>query len=106
MGHRRFPRARPAAPARTCDQAKLLTTQPHNQLLAGKKSPGSAGWFMWGSDDSGIKPGQQQLYAAAQLAGMDVQQWESVGTSHDWLTPERSLATAMPWVASRSNLTD
>ena len=88
------------------DQAKLLTTQPLNQLKSGMKFPHTAGWFMWGSEDSGIKPGQQQLYQAAKDAGMDVQEWESVGTSHDWVTPERSLAYAMPWIASRTNLTE
>lgn len=87
------------------DKAKLLTSQPLNQLTSGQKFPHTAGYFTWGSEDSGIKPGQQQLYQAAKAAGMDVQQWESVGTSHDWLTPERSLIQVLPWVATRTNLT-
>ena len=87
------------------DTARLLTTQPLAILTSGKKFPHSAGWFMWGSEDSGTKPGQLQLFPAAQAAGMDVQQWESVGTSHDWVTADSSLRHAMPWIAARTNLT-
>ena len=87
------------------DRAKLLTTQPLTVLSSGKKFPDSAGWFMWGSDDSSTKPGQLQLFPAAQAAGMDVRQWESVGTSHDWVTADNSLRHALPWIATRTNLT-
>lgn len=87
------------------DQAKLLTTQPLAQLTSGKKFPNTAGWFMWGSEDSGIKPGQKELFMAAQAAGIDVQQWESVGTSHDWITADLGLRQALPWIVAKTGLT-
>lgn len=87
------------------DTAKLSTTQPLAQLTSGKRFPNTSGWFMWGSEDSGTKPGQQQLFAAAQAAGLTVQQWESVGTSHDWVTADLALRQALPWILEKTKLT-
>lgn len=86
------------------DEAKFKAINPAD-LLASKKYPNSAGWFIWGDGDPENKPEQLQLYNAAKAAGMDVQQWESAGTGHDWGTVTNGLAHVMPWMATKMNLT-
>lgn len=86
------------------DESKFKAINPAD-LLAANKYPDSAGWFIWGDADPENKPEQLQLYAAAKAAGMDVQQWESAGTGHDWGTVTAGLAHVMPWMAAKMNLT-
>ena len=86
------------------DESKFKAINPAD-LMASKKYPDSAGWFIWGEADPENKPEQLQLYAAAKAAGMDVQQWEAPGTGHDWGTVTAGLAHVMPWMATRMNLT-
>jgi S-formylglutathione hydrolase FrmB len=86
------------------DESKFKAINPAD-LLAAKKYPDSAGWFIWGDGDPENKPEQLQLYNAAKAAGMDVYQWESTGTGHDWGTVTNGLAHVMPWMATQMNLT-
>jgi S-formylglutathione hydrolase FrmB len=86
------------------DESKFTAINPAD-LMAKNKYPHSAGWFIWGEGDPENKPEQLKLYAAAQAAGMDVQQWEAPGTGHDWGTVTAGLAHVMPWMATRMNLT-
>jgi S-formylglutathione hydrolase FrmB len=86
------------------DESKFTAINPAD-LLASKKYPDSAGWFIWGDGDPENKPEQLKLYGLAKAAGMDVQQWESVGTGHDWGTVTAGLAQVMPWMAIQMNLT-
>ncbi|MET0864204.1 MAG: esterase, partial [Nakamurella sp.] len=86
-------------------ESKFTAINPAD-LLASKKYPDSAGWFIWGDGDPENKPEQLKLYGLAQAAGMKVQQWESVGTGHDWGTVTAGLAHVMPWMATQMNLTN
>ncbi len=86
------------------NNAAFVAVNPMD-LMAKNKYPASSGWFVVGSDDAEQKPEQQQLYQAAQQAGMDVQYWESPGTGHDWNTAVAGLQHTLPWIAQKGNLT-
>ena len=86
------------------DTSKFTAINPAD-LLANKTYPKSAGWFLWGAADPDIKTAQQQLFTAAQAAGMTAQQWEVPGTGHDWNTVTNGLHHALPWIAAQTNLT-
>jgi S-formylglutathione hydrolase FrmB len=86
------------------DQSKFTAINPAD-LLASKTYPTSAGWFIWGAADPETKTAQQQLAAAAQAAGMTIQQWEAPATGHDWDTVVAGLTHAMHWIATQTNLT-
>lgn len=86
------------------DEAKFRAINPLD-ILATKKFPDSAGWFIVGSDDGVMMPGVKKLYAAAQAAGMDVQYWEAPGLGHDWGVPVAGLTHVMPWLGQRVGIT-
>lgn len=86
------------------DEAAFKAINPMD-IMASKKFPNSAGWFIVGADDSQYGPQQQQVYQAAQAAGMNVQFWESPGTAHDWGTAVAGLSHVMPWMAQQMHLT-
>ena len=86
------------------DTTKFTAINPAD-LLASRTYPTSAGWFLWGAADPDTKTGQQQLFAAAQTAGMTVQQWEVPGTGHDWDTVIGALTHTIAWIATKTNLT-
>jgi S-formylglutathione hydrolase FrmB len=87
------------------DPAKFTAINPAD-LLASRSYPTSAGWFLWGATDPDTKTGQQQLFAAAQKAGMTVQQWEVPVTGHDWDTATAALTHTIPWIATQTGLTN
>jgi len=87
------------------DETKFTAINPAD-LLASKSYPTSAGWFLWGAADTDTKTGQQRLFAAAQKAGMTVQQWEVPGTGHDWDAATGALTHTLPWIATQTNLTN
>lgn len=61
---------------------------------------------VFGKVDTYLANGEQlHVYAAAKAAGMEVQQWESPGTGHDWDTATAGVAHTLPWLAGRMNLT-
>jgi S-formylglutathione hydrolase FrmB len=86
------------------DESRFKAVNPAD-LLANKTYPTSAGWFLWGAADPDTKTGQQQLFTAAQAAGMTAQQWEVPGTGHDWDTVTNGLRHVLPWIATQTNLT-
>ena len=86
------------------DETKFTAINPAD-LLTSKSYPTSAGWFLWGATDTDTKTGQQQLFTAAQKAGMTVQQWEVPLTGHDWDTATGALTHTLPWIATQTNLT-
>lgn len=84
------------------DEAKFRAVNPVD-LLATNKYPGSAGWFIWGSTESDVDV--KRLIPLATAAGMQIQQYESEGNGHDWATVVAGLTQAMPWMATKMNLT-
>lgn len=86
------------------DNAAFVKVNPMD-LMAAKKYPNSSGIFVVGSEDSEYKPQAQQVYQAAQQAGMNVQYWESPGTGHDWGTAVAGVEHSMPWIAQKTGLT-
>lgn len=86
------------------DEAKFKAINPID-IMATKKFPNTAGWFIAGSDDLPYQLEQQKIYQAAKANGMDVTYWEVPGGTHDWITPISGLEHVMPWLGQRMNLT-
>ncbi len=84
------------------DEAKFKAVNPVD-LLAKNKYPNSSGWFIWGSTESDVEV--KRLIPLAKAAGMQIEQYESQGTGHDWATVVAGLTQAMPWIANKTNLT-
>ncbi len=73
-------------------------------LMQTKKFPGTAGIFTVGADDTTYRPQQEQIYAVAKSAGMNVQfQLEPDG--HTWAAWKPALANNLGWLGSRMNIT-
>lgn len=86
------------------DTARFRAINPADQLGT-RKYPNSAGWFIWGERDPDTGAALAGLSAAAGAAGMSVTTWTAPGSGHDWNTVTTGLAHAMPWLATRMNLT-
>lgn len=86
------------------DAAKYKAVNPMD-LMAAKKYPDTAGWFVAGSEDPIFGPVQPQLFAAAQKAGMNVQLYTNPGTGHAWDTVTGGLAHVLPWLYGRLGIT-
>jgi S-formylglutathione hydrolase FrmB len=86
------------------DEAKFKAINPID-LMASAKFPANSGWFIVGSQDTGDKSQQQQVFTAAQAAGMDVQLFEVPGSGHDWNTCVAGLTHVMPWMGHQMNIT-
>ncbi len=85
------------------DGSKFTAINPMD-IMATKKFPTIAGWFVVGSQDTAVDSDLQRVKSAAQSAGMNVQYWRSVGSSHDWNTAVAGLAHVMAWMGHRMNL--
>ncbi len=86
------------------DESKFVAVNPAD-LLKTRQFPDSAGWFIWGENDTEAKTALQDLAGLAQGAGMTVRTWEAPGTAHDWGTAVLGLSQIMPWLATRTGLT-
>lgn len=86
------------------DEAKFKAINPMD-IMATKKFPNSAGWFVAGSEDPDFVASANKTYEAAKAAGMDVQLWIFPGGGHDWTTPVAALDHTLPWLGQRLNLT-
>jgi len=86
------------------DGSKFTAINPMD-IMATKKFPTIAGWFVVGSEDTAVDTDLQRVRSAAQSAGMNVHYWKSVGSSHDWNTAVAGLAHVMPWMGHRMNMT-
>ncbi len=86
------------------DEAKFKAINPLD-LMAAKRYPNTAGWFIIGAEDGIEGPTFPKLFAAAQAAGMDVQYWEVPGLGHDWAVPVAGLTHVMPWLGARMGIT-
>jgi S-formylglutathione hydrolase FrmB len=86
------------------DAAKFTAINPLD-IMAGKKFPDTAGWFVVGSEDADYKAALMKVYQGAQHAGMDVQFWEAPDGGHDWGTPIAAMTHVMDWLGQRMNIT-
>ncbi|MBF6435867.1 esterase [Nocardia cyriacigeorgica] len=84
------------------DTAAYTRANPQD-LLAGRRYPGSAGIFVVGSDDNYTLRGSRQAYQDARDAGMAVGYLELPG-GHDWRVWSTGLARELPWLAQRVGL--
>jgi enterochelin esterase-like enzyme len=67
--------------------------------------PDTQAVFCVGEDDSGYRPGVEQVEAAATAAGIDARLSISPGSSHDWGTVKWCVADALPTLGQRQGLT-
>ncbi|MCJ0901995.1 esterase family protein [Rhodococcus sp. ARC_M6] len=72
-------------------------------ILAGRKFPDSGGIVVVGSDDNEFKPGQQKIYDAAKVAGMDVKYLELPG-GHSFVVWSAALQKELTWLSQRMGL--
>lgn len=84
------------------DEAAFDAIDPMS-LLKAKKYPGSGGAFVVGADDNEYKSGQEQMYDAAEAAGMDVRYSELPG-GHSFAVWSAGLAQQLPWLMQRVGL--
>jgi len=87
------------------NESAFAAINPMN-IMASKKFPNTAGWFLIGGRDLESRmQQQQQVYLAAKAAGMRVFFWQNPGSSHEWGTAVAGLAHVVPWLAGRLNIT-
>ncbi|MGY3554323.1 alpha/beta hydrolase [Williamsia sp. R60] len=84
------------------DAAKFTAVNPMD-LMKSKKYPQVAGAFVVGKDDAEYRPGLQQVYQAAQAAGMDVH-FNVVPGGHSFAVWSAGLKLEMPWLGKRLGL--
>lgn len=86
------------------DQAAFAAINPID-VMARKKFPNSAGWFIVGGEDSDFEAQQRTVYQAARRPAWTSSSEESPVTGHDWATAAAGLRNVMPWLGQRMNLT-
>lgn len=84
------------------DEAAFAQVNPLD-ILKTKKLPQVGGFIAVGDHDSTYRPQQQEVYAAAQAAGMQVQYHELPG-AHSMGVWRPALVESLPWFAARARL--
>jgi enterochelin esterase-like enzyme len=84
------------------DEAAFDAVSPLSELAA-RRYPGSAAFLVVGTGDPGYRDQQQAVAAAARAAGMSITATELPG-GHNWGVWGPALATALPWLATRTGL--
>ena len=85
------------------DGAKFAAVNPLDLMVA-NRYPGLAGAFTVGSNDGQYRPQQQQVFAAAQGAGMTVHFTEVPG-GHDWGGWRAGLQASLDFLGARLGIT-
>jgi enterochelin esterase-like enzyme len=84
------------------DMAAFTAVNPLD-IMRRTRFPGTAGIVAVGRDDSTFRPQQQEVFAACQAAGMDVQ-WNEVPGGHTFVTWRSLFGQSVPWLAKRMEL--
>jgi S-formylglutathione hydrolase FrmB len=85
------------------DEAAYMKVTPKD-IMAKTKYPELNLLLTVGSDDPMYKPQQQEIRAAAQQAGVNVQ-WKEFPGGHSFDVFRASFQAAVPWLAQRMQLT-
>jgi S-formylglutathione hydrolase FrmB len=85
------------------DEAAFAAVNPLD-VMAKKRFPDTAGYFVAGQQDTEYLPEAQRAFAAAQAAGMDVQLHLLPG-GHTFEVWGPGLEDALPWLATRLGMT-
>jgi S-formylglutathione hydrolase FrmB len=85
------------------DEAAFAAVNPPD-VMAKKRFPDTAGYFVAGQQDTEYLPEAQRAFAAAQAAGMDVQLHLLPG-GHTFEVWGPGLEDALPWLATRLGMT-
>jgi enterochelin esterase-like enzyme len=85
------------------DEAAYIKLTPKD-IMAKRKYPELNVMLTVGSDDEMYKPQQQEILAAAQQAGVNVQ-WKEFPGGHSFDVFRAAFQAAVPWLAQRMQLT-
>jgi enterochelin esterase-like enzyme len=96
-------RARTIAEVFAGDAAAFKRVNPLD-VLASRRSPGSAGLIVAGREDALYRPQARAVLAAARSAGMRVDYFELPG-GHAWHVWAGGLEHGLPWIATTTGLT-
>lgn len=85
------------------DEAAYINVTP-KEIMARRQYPDTNALITVGSDDRFYKPQQQEIYAACRQAGMKVR-WQEFPGGHSFAVFRAAFEAAVPWLATRTELT-
>jgi enterochelin esterase-like enzyme len=85
------------------DEAAYINVTPKD-IMARRQYPDSNALITVGSDDRFYKPQQQEIYAACRQSGMKAQ-WQEYPGGHSFAVFRAAFEAAVPWLATRTELT-